>query len=287
MSWLNTLNHLNNKGTAAILITVVENRGSTPRNAGTKMIITADEIFETIGGGHLEHKAIKKARQLLEEHSNSAHLESYALGASLGQCCGGAIQLLFEPVNPPTLHIALFGAGHVARALVPLLAHLPCSVTWIDSRAEQFPEQLPANICRCLSDEPVDEIADLPAFSYCLVMTHNHQLDQTLIEALLKQNTFRFLGMIGSHTKRRKFEHRLRHKGFDEASIAQLHCPVGLGAVSGKLPGEIAVSIAAELIMHYQAAGSGSDSKSDTSAEQKTQSSLHLYANTEQLAKYR
>jgi xanthine dehydrogenase accessory factor len=261
MNWLNTLNRLNSEATAAILITVVENRGSTPRDAGTKMIVTADDSYETIGGGHLEHKAIKQARQLLIEHCSSAQLESYALGANLGQCCGGAIQLLFEPINPPTLHIALFGAGHVAKALIPLLGNLPCKVTWIDSRIEQFPEELPPNVTHCVSDEPVDEVPDLPNFSYCLVMTHNHQLDQALVEAILKRDDYRYLGMIGSNTKRRKFEHRLRHKGFDENNIAQLHCPVGLAGVCGKLPGEIAVSIAAELITHYQVAAIGKQTK--------------------------
>lgn len=261
MNWLNTLNRLNSEGTAAILITVVENRGSTPREAGTKMIVTADESYETIGGGHLEHKAIKKARLLLNEHCSSAQLESYALGASLGQCCGGAIQLLFEPINPPALQIALFGAGHVAKALIPLLGNLPCKVTWIDNRPEQFPAVLPSNVTSCLCDTPEDEVPDLPAFSYCLVMTHNHQLDQALVEAILTRADYRYLGMIGSHTKRRKFEHRLRHKGFDENSISQLHCPVGLAEVCGKLPGEIAVSIAAELITHYQAASKDSKNK--------------------------
>ncbi len=262
MNWLSILNRLNRESTAAILITVVENRGSTPRNAGTKMIVTADESYETIGGGHLEYKAIKQARQLLSEHCSSAQLQSFALGASLGQCCGGAIQLLFEPINPPILHIALFGAGHVAKALIPLLSNLPCKVTWIDNRPEQFPAASPSNITLRLSDAPVDEVPDLPSFSYYLVMTHNHQLDQALVEAILQRDDYRYLGMIGSNTKRRKFEHRLRHKGFDESSIAQLHCPIGLAEVCGKLPGEIAVSIAAELIIHYQAAALGNRSQS-------------------------
>ncbi len=264
MNWLNTLNRLNNEGTAAILITVVANRGSTPRDAGTKMIVTAEDTYETIGGGHLEHKAIKQARQRLAAHCSSVQLESFALGASLGQCCGGTIQLLFEPINPPALHIALFGAGHVAKALVPLLGNLPCQVTWIDNRAEQFPAVFPPNVTHCVSEEPVEEVPDLPAFSYCLVMTHNHQLDQALVEALLKRDDYRYLGMIGSNTKRRKFEHRLRHKGFDENSIKQLHCPVGLAGVCGKLPGEIAVSIAAELIAHYQITATGNKTKSPT-----------------------
>ncbi|WP_293268557.1 xanthine dehydrogenase accessory protein XdhC [Neptunomonas sp.] len=268
MNWLNTLNRLNNDGVAAILITVIENKGSTPRDAGTKMIVTSDEIYDTIGGGHLEHKAIKQARQLLAEHCSYAQLENYALGASLGQCCGGSIQLLFEPINPPALHIALFGAGHVAKALIPLLGNLPCKVTWIDNRPEQFTETFPSNVTRCLCDEPVDKVPELPTFSYCLVMTHNHQLDQALVEAILKRGDYRYLGMIGSNTKRRKFEHRLRHKGFKENTIELLHCPVGLSEICGKLPGEIAVSIAAELITHYQIAATRNKTNTVTLTQQ-------------------
>ncbi len=252
MSWLTVLHQLENSKTAAILITVIQNRGSTPRNSGTKMIVTRDTSYETIGGGHLEYQAIKKARIMLDEACQDAVLETYALGASLGQCCGGSIQLFFEPINPQPLHIALFGSGHVAKALLPLLNQLPCQITLIDSREEQLPVTALDNVTLCLSDDPTSEVNQQATNTLYLVMTHNHQLDQSIIEAVLNKGDARFIGMIGSTTKRRKFEHRLRHKGFKESAIQQLICPVGLENIKGKLPIEIAISIAGQIIQIYQ-----------------------------------
>ena len=253
MNWLSTLLQLERDKTPAIVITVLESRGSTPRNSGTKMVVTAEQTYHTIGGGHLEYKAIKQAREMLTHGNASAQIEHYALGASLGQCCGGAIQLFFEPINPQQLNIVIFGAGHIAQSLLPILAQLPCSIRLIDSREEQLEAQIEhPNIARCLSDSPADEVASLPIGSYVLVMTHNHHLDQAIIEALLKQGDSSFIGMIGSMTKRRKFEHRLRHKGFSEDVISQMTCPVGIHEIKGKLPIEIAISIAGQVIQHYQ-----------------------------------
>lgn len=161
--------------------------------------------------------------------------------------------LLFEPMAAVQAQIAVFGAGHVGRALVPLLAALPCRVRWIDSREQEFPAQIPAGVTRVVSEEPVDEVADLPPGCYCIVMTHNHQLDLELTAAILKRNDFTWFGLIGSKTKRVKFEHRLRERGFDAAVVARMRCPMGLTEVKGKLPIEIAVSIAGEIIATYNA----------------------------------
>jgi len=252
LTWIKQLATITNAGESAILITIAEHRGSTPREGGTKMIVTHDTCVDTIGGGHLEHKAIKHARLMLEQRTQQSQLEHFALGASLGQCCGGAITLLFEPINPPAFTVAIFGAGHVAKALIPIIGNLPCQLLWIDSREDQFPANLPDNTQRIISENPVDEVADLPINSYVLVMTHNHQLDQAIVETVIKRKDMCHIGMIGSQTKRRKCEHRLRHKGFSEQEITQLTCPIGLGNITGKLPGEIAVSVAAQLINSYQ-----------------------------------
>jgi xanthine dehydrogenase accessory factor len=147
----------------------------------------------------------------------------------------------------------VFGAGHVGRALVPLLAALPCRVRWIDSREQEFPELIPNGVTKVVSEEPVDEVAELPPGCYCIVMTHNHQLDLELTAAILKRNDFTWFGLIGSKTKRVKFEHRLRERGFDEAVMARMRCPMGIAEVKGKLPIEIAVSIAGEIIATYNA----------------------------------
>ncbi|RJG09772.1 xanthine dehydrogenase accessory protein XdhC [Pseudomonas cavernicola] len=253
-NWISALADLQQQGQPCVLVTIIEERGSTPRNAGSKMVVTAERIFETIGGGHLEYKAMKIAREMLESRSQDTRLERFSLGASLGQCCGGATVLLFEPMGQPQAQIAVFGAGHVGRALVPLLASLPCKVRWIDSRESEFPEQLPAGVEKVINEEPVDEVENMPAGSYYIVMTHNHQLDLELTAEILKRNDFAYYGLIGSRTKRVKFEHRLRERGFQPEVVQRMRCPMGLPEVKGKLPIEIAVSIAGEVIATYNAA---------------------------------
>lgn len=253
MSWISALADLQQQGEACVLVTIIEERGSTPRNAGSKMVVTAERIFETIGGGHLEYKAMEMAREMLASRSQDTRLERFSLGASLGQCCGGATVLLFEPMGQPQAQIAVFGAGHVGRALVPLLASLPCKVRWIDSRENEFPEQIPAGVEKIINDEVVDEVENMPPGSYYIVMTHNHQLDLELTAAILKRGDFAYYGLIGSKTKRVKFEHRLRERGFADTLMARMRCPMGLAEVKGKLPVEIAVSIAGEVIATYNA----------------------------------
>jgi len=252
-NWISALTDLQTQGEACVLVTIIEELGSTPRNAGSKMVVSAERIFDTIGGGHLEYKAMEIAREMLASRSQNTRLERFSLGASLGQCCGGVNVLLFEPMGLPQAQIAVFGAGHVGRALVPLLASLPCRVRWIDSREQEFPAQIPDGVRQIVADEPLDEVDQLPKGSYCIVMTHNHQLDLELSAAILKRGDFAYFGLIGSKTKRVKFEHRLRDRGFDPAVLQRMRCPMGLSEVKGKLPIEIAVSIAAEVIATYNA----------------------------------
>ncbi|MEX6666502.1 xanthine dehydrogenase accessory protein XdhC [Pseudomonas sp. W2-17] len=252
-NWISALADLQQQGEACVLVTIIEERGSTPRNAGSKMVVSAGKIFDTIGGGHLEYKAMEIAREMLASGSQQTRLERFSLGASLGQCCGGVNVLLFEPMGQPQAHIAVFGAGHVGRALVPLLASLPCRVRWIDSREAEFPAQMPEGVTQILSEDVIEEVDNLPAGSYCIVMTHNHQLDLELAAAILKRGDFSYFGLIGSKTKRVKFEHRLRDRGFEPAVLQRMRCPMGLTEVKGKLPMEIAVSIAGEVIATYNA----------------------------------
>ncbi|MFT5720158.1 MAG: xanthine dehydrogenase accessory factor [Motiliproteus sp.] len=252
-TWISALARLDAEGTPAVMITVVDEKGSTPRNSGAKMLVSSAAQFDTIGGGHLEYQAIKIARQLLDAKQAAPRLERFSLGASLGQCCGGATTLLFEPLGTTTTQIALFGAGHVGRALAPILASLPCRVRWIDSRDEEFPEHIPEGVEKVVNEFPVDEIDSMPANSYFIVMTHNHQLDQALTEAILKRGDFDYYGLIGSKTKRKKFEHRLKARGFSDQQLATITCPLGIAEVKGKLPAEIAVSVAAEVIATYSA----------------------------------
>jgi xanthine dehydrogenase accessory factor len=252
-NWISALADLQAQGEACVLVTIIEELGSTPRNAGSKMVVSAERMFDTIGGGHLEYKAMEIAREMLASRSQNTRLERFSLGASLGQCCGGVNVLLFEPMGQPQAQIAVFGAGHVGRALVPLLASLPCRVRWIDSREQEFPTLIPEGVRQIVAEDPLDEVNELPKGSYCIVMTHNHQLDLELTAAILRRGDFAYFGLIGSKTKRVKFEHRLRDRGFDAALLQRMRCPMGLSEVKGKLPIEIAVSIAAEVIATYNA----------------------------------
>ena len=251
--WLTTLTMLQQRGEPCVLVTVAEHQGSTPRDSGSKMVVTAERCYHTIGGGHLEFQALAQARALLASAAPAARLERFPLAARLGQCCGGSATLLFEPLITPRPLIAVFGAGHVGRALVNLLATLPCRVLWVDSRAAEFPPALPPGVAQRLTDAPEEVVAELPPGSYFVVLTHDHQLDLALSEQILRRGDFRYFGLIGSATKRKRFDYRLSGKGISEERLQRMRCPIGLPDVTGKLPAEIAVAIAGEIIASYQA----------------------------------
>jgi xanthine dehydrogenase accessory factor len=258
-NWNSAAYQLSKQGQAYVLVTLVGVSGSTPRNSGTKMVISKNELYDTIGGGHLEHKAVKHAQKMLAaalvEGNDSQHLEHFQLGVNLGQCCGGNASVLFECFAAEGVNIMLFGAGHVGKALIPILAQLPCQVTWVDSRDEQFPGNTDAyhNVHKVVSDAPELEVANMPQNSYYIVMTHNHQMDFDITQAILKRADFNYLGLIASNTKWRRFQQRYKHRDIDQAQVARMNCPIGLSQVGGKLPIEVAVSVSAEIIKFYQA----------------------------------
>jgi len=249
--WLALLADFEARGEPCVLVTVADEQGSTPREAGTKMLVGREEQHLTIGGGHLEYRAVDIAREMLAAGTRQPRLERFSLAASLGQCCGGVTTLLFEPQLAQDVPVIVFGAGHVARALVPLLAGLPCAVRWVDSRPQEFPAVLPAGVEKRLTDEPVDEIARMPAGAYYIVMTHNHPLDLELTDAILARGDHGYFGLIGSRTKWAKFRHRLAARGHGADCLATVRCPLGLPEVQGKLPLEIAIAVAGEVIAHY------------------------------------
>lgn len=252
-NWIHELAQLEKNSEPCVMVTVLEDRGSVPRDAGTKMLVTRDRLIATIGGGHLEHVATKMAREMLIAGERSLKVERFNLGARLGQCCGGMATLSFEPIGTAQKHLVVFGAGHVAKALLHIVSTLPFRVTWIDERDDVFPEELPRNVTKLVTDDPVAEVRDLPPNSYYLVMTHNHQLDFDLARAIIDRDDSVYFGMIGSLTKRKKFDMRLAQRGYSDAQINTMICPIGVSMVNGKHPAEIAVSVAGELIAHYQA----------------------------------
>ncbi|WP_417617928.1 xanthine dehydrogenase accessory protein XdhC [Oceanisphaera sp.] len=251
-NWIQVLAELERKGEPCVMVTVVEHKGSTPRDSGTKMLVTEQGCHASIGGGHLEYKALQLARDMLLSGEQQMKIERFNLGASLGQCCGGMATIMLEPVVRARHHLVLFGAGHVAKALVHILATLPFRITWIDEREAEFPAEQLAGVTQVISDDPVAEVAGQPAGSFYLVMTHSHQLDLELCTRILKRQDTRYLGLIGSRTKRKRFDYKLKERGFDEVELARMICPIGLAQVPGKHPAEIAVSVAGELIAAYQ-----------------------------------
>lgn len=247
-------------GTSAMLVEVREALGSAPREAGTRMLVDATRCLGTIGGGHLELKAIERARRMLaagESQPQSAH---YPLGPALGQCCGGAVTLVFAPLDAaamrawpvaaPRFRLQLYGAGHVGRAIVRALAPLDVSVDWIDEREEAFPNEaeLPAHVRRVCVDAIESEVAEAPRGAFFLVLTHRHDLDLRIAEAILRRGDFGFFGLIGSKTKRARFVRRFEQRGIADATIARMSCPIGVPGIAGKEPEVIAAAVVAQLL---------------------------------------
>jgi len=322
--WITELADISAAGEPAVLVTVAGIRGSAPREIGAKMIVTATETIGTIGGGQLEYQSTRVAVGMLEEEQLA--LRSFPLGSSMGQCCGGVVEILFEPVQSsmpawlrdlvalhgqrepaviatrisrsapqkfvvtadgvygsddndvdarllatarevladkgsacrnvqefyepvvaPDLDIAVFGAGHVGTAVVDALSVLDCNIRWVDSRRNIF-RQVPPNVRAVETAEPALEVAAMPPGSFYLVMTHSHALDFDICDRILRRNDARYCGLIGSVSKRRRFEKRFRQQGMPEDLLGGLVCPIGVEGISGKKPREIAVSVAAEVL---------------------------------------
>ena len=151
------------------------------------------------------------------------------------------------PAEPPT-HIVLFGAGHVGHALVRLLGMLPCVVQWVDARDELFPDEVPANVEIEATDTPDAIVDSAPAGACFLVMTHDHSLDFSLAVRIMRRNDFAYFGMIGSKTKRVKFERRLVDRGVDPGRLTEMTCPIGVEGIVDKAPASIAVAVSAQLM---------------------------------------
>ena len=241
--WLDALARLERAEQPAVLVTVAVARGSTPREAGCKMVVTATEQFDTIGGGALEFTCVGIARDLLAGPGDIV-LRAFPLGPGLGQCCGGHVTVLFEPMLPPAQPIVIFGAGHVGRALASLLAGLQLPATLIDSRPETL-AAAPDGVRTRHAANPAEMVAGLATGSIVLVMTHDHQLDFDIVAASLARPDLRAVCLIGSATKRARFVRRLDALGLP---VASLICPIGVPGANGKRPAEIAVAVAAQLL---------------------------------------
>ena len=252
----------------AVLVSVGSTQGSVPREAGAWMGVFADgSTTGTVGGGHLEWEAIDLARRAL----GGAALEAsrrFALGPSLGQCCGGVVHLGFELLctadasalrerlqatdDARRMPVALFGGGHVGHAIVQALLPLPVRVHWIDSRDEIFPADLPRWVAPENSAPVQAAVADVAAQSRVLIMSFSHAEDLDIAAACLQRQRERadlpFVGLIGSRSKWASFRQRLEARGFSAAELAHITCPIGVAGVVGKEPEVIAAAVAAQLM---------------------------------------
>ena len=155
---------------------------------------------------------------------------------------------MIEPVTSSDFNIALFGAGHVGVATVAALARLDCSIRWIDSRRNIFPTLAADNLTIIEAEQPSLEVAALPADAFYLVMTHSHALDFEICDRVLRREDFAYCGLIGSRSKRRRFERLMRQQTMPEDLLRRLTCPIGIGGIDGKQPEEIAVAVTAQLL---------------------------------------
>lgn len=312
-------------GEAVCLVTIAQVRGSAPREPGAQMLVTKSGISGTIGGGQLEYACTRiAAKQLTPAAHND--IRTFPLGSACGQCCGGVVDVLFEPLSLSSadwlndvarLHgersdyivitsvhggravvhdgelknygiadllsdqlmdaasvlrnsdnvafdrdrklllqrvcesdfnIAVFGAGHVGSAVVASLSGLNARLRWIDSRRNIFPKVVPSGVHILETARPAAEIAAMPTGSYYLVMTHSHALDFEICDQVLRRADARYCGLIGSLSKRRRFERLMNKQGMQSGMLSALTCPIGIAGISGKTPAEIAIAVSAELL---------------------------------------
>ena len=245
---------LEREGAAFVLVTLVEAVGSTPQDAGAKMLVTsAGRHAGTVGGGRVEAQAISFAEEMLTASgpaSTRPRLVSWSLKADVGMTCGGAVKLYFEP-HPDSgggWPIVIFGAGHIAQALVPVLLPLRCSVMVCDSRIEWLEQFAPARNLRLVThDDPADLVPTLPSSAFVLCMTKGHTTDRPILQRALLERNFPFLGVLGSAAKAAVLRRELIAAGVPSERAAAFHCPLGLDFGTNH-PHEIALSIAAQLL---------------------------------------
>jgi len=252
-NWIKTLSAYEEKKQPVALVTVTKCLGSTPCIVGSRMIVTQDKnIHGTIGGGKLEYKAIDEAVTSLNE--NKIIESNYTLGPEFEQCCGGKVEFIIEPVNQSP-ELFLFGAGHIGVEICNLLANTPFQVCLIDSREDWFSD---INLNQSIQKCPVNE-NDFKTFNdvvnwgdncYVLVLTHDHGLDFNIV-AMALQNETKYLGLIGSKTKRVRFNNMLIKEMDIKEGMDNVVCPIGI-ATGGDTPKEIAISVVAQLLqVHY------------------------------------
>lgn len=237
--------------TPVVSVILVDAIGSTPQDRGSKMLVTEEGLaFGTVGGGRIENRAIETAKNLLQEGNPNrlTHFVDWNLQKDIGMTCGGSVKLYFEAFYFHPWTIAVFGAGHIANVLIPLLLNLDCRVICLDTRQEwldKLPQSPKLSIIHT-NDLPqtVDIISEK---AFVLLMTKGHTTDRPILQKFLERGDQPFIGVIGSKSKAAIIRKELRENGTPKERCHQFVCPLGL-SIGSNHPYEIAISMAAELI---------------------------------------
>ncbi|MDZ4847663.1 MAG: xanthine dehydrogenase accessory protein XdhC [Pirellulaceae bacterium] len=247
---LHKMNRLVAAGSAFVVVTMVEARGSAPQIQGAKAIVTRDGIVQgTLGGGKVEAKAIVHAQEILDRDDGiCCELITWNLQTEIGMTCGGEVRFYFEVFNREDWKIVVFGAGHVAQSLVPILLRTSCTVTCIDQR-QVWLDRLPSHprLSKICTDDLKGQVKRLAAKSFVLLMTQGHSTDLPVLAEILANHHVPYLGVIGSQQKATVLKRNLKELAISAEKIESFFCPVGL-PLGNNTPAEISISIMAQLI---------------------------------------
>lgn len=245
MAWHETYAQLNATHEPFVMATLVAVKGSSPREAGSRLFIRRDGTrIGTIGGGTMEEQVVAEAQRLFTE--GGTRLLEYSFAES---GCGGRVTLFLETVRPER-ELIIFGGGNVGHALAGVMAATSFAVTLVEPRPETLQRFAPPEGVALIAQAPLEALEAL-AFSaertHLLIAGYSHELDEALMLALSKR-PFRYLGILGSAAKAKALYRALDEHGVDAATRERIHCPAGMPGVGGKTPQEVAISIAAELL---------------------------------------
>jgi xanthine dehydrogenase accessory factor len=250
MTFFEAQNDLAESGLPFVAVTVVDTLGSTPQDKGAKMLVTgAGRVFGTVGGGKIEARSIEEARKLLDDDTApKTRFFQWSLEKDIGMTCGGIVRVYFEAFNVIRWNIVVFGAGHVAHAVVDVLSRLDCRITCIDPRQEWL-DRVPDSpkLTKVFAADMPSQVAWIPEGSFVLLMTMGHTTDKPILLEILRTRTFPYLGVIGSNAKAKRLRQDVIAAGLPEELTKAFFCPVGL-EIGSNHPHEIAISVAAQMI---------------------------------------
>lgn len=243
-------NDLAESGAPFVTVTVVDTMGSTPQDRGAKMLVAAEgRVLGTVGGGKIEARSIEQAQKMLaDETEPKTRFFQWSLEKDIGMTCGGIVRVYFEAFNVTRWNIVVFGAGHVAHAVIELLAKLDCRITCIDPR-EEWLARVPVSpkVTKIHTTDMPSHVAKIPEGSFVLLMTMGHTTDKPILLEILRTRTFPYLGVIGSNAKAKRLRQDILDAGLPQELTKAFLCPVGLEFGSNH-PHEIAVSVAAQML---------------------------------------